>query len=79
MAKDDTFVRFDTASHVPLDACQWSGTLSEVGPTVEDFAIALDTALSTTMTEPTPVAVSDFRGLQFDLAVESGIAARGLP
>ena len=25
------------------------------------------------MTEPTPVAVSDFRGLQFDLAVEPGI------
>jgi hypothetical protein len=71
--KGDTFVKFDTASHVPRDACRWRGTLDKVGPTVEDFAIALDAALSTTMTEANPVAVSDFRGLQFDLAVESGI------
>lgn len=73
LEKGNTFVKFDTPSYVPSDACQWYGTLREVGPTVEDFAMALDAASSTTMTKPTPVAVSDFRGLQFDLAVEPGI------
>jgi hypothetical protein len=74
LEKGDTFVKFDTPSSVPTDACQWYGTLEKVGPAVEDFAIALDAASATTMTEPTPIAVSDFRGLQFDLAIEPGVA-----
>lgn len=68
------FVMFSNPSYVPVDACGWGGTLTAVTPSVNGFAEALDAAASTTMTTPTDVKVGDIEAVEFDLAVEEGIA-----
>jgi hypothetical protein len=70
---EGVFVWLGHASHVPADACQWPGTLIEVGTSVGAFADALQTQTYTTTTDVRDVSVGDFSGVEFGVAVE-GVA-----
>lgn len=70
---EGVFVWFGRATHVPADACEWSGTITEVAPSVEGFADALAAQSSTTTTNPAEVTMGDYSGVQFDFSVE-GVA-----
>lgn len=67
------FLTFPRPTHVPADACAWSGTITQIGPSVDDFVDALATTASTTTTAPADVTSGGFSGVEFALAVESGI------
>jgi hypothetical protein len=67
---EGVFVWFGRATHVPADACAWSGTVTEVAPTVEGFTDALAAQASTTTTPSTEIAVGGYRGFEFDFSVE---------
>lgn len=67
---EGVFLWFGRATHVPADACQWPGTLTEVAPSVKGFTDALAAQASTDTTAPAEVTVGDYRGVDFDLSVE---------
>lgn len=71
---EGVFVWFGHATHIPADACQWPSTLAEIGPSVEEFADALEAQASTTMTGTREVSAGAYRGVEFDFSVE-GVAA----
>jgi hypothetical protein len=71
---EGVFVWFGYATYVPTNACQWPGTLTEVGPSVQEFADALEAQTSTTMTDAREFSVGGYRGVEFGFAVE-GVAA----
>ncbi len=70
---EGVFVWFGRASHVPSDACEWSGRLTEVGPSVEALTDALTAQTSTATTAPTEITMGDYSGVEFDFSVE-GVA-----
>lgn len=70
---EGVFVWFGRATHVPVDACDWSGTMTEVEPTVRGFVDALTEQTSTTTSAPAEVTVTGYSGLEFDYSVE-GVA-----
>ena len=69
----EVFVTFLNPAYVPADACAWSPPIPEVEPTVEGFVDALVAQTSTTTTTPADLTMGEFRGLEFDYAVESGV------
>lgn len=71
---EGVFVWLGHASHVPADACQWPGTLAEVGASVDEFVDALDAQSSTTTTSAREVTVDTYSGVEFDFSAE-GVAA----
>lgn len=69
----DVAVTFWPATHVPTDACAWSGALVQVDPTAEAFVDAMTAQASTVSTHPVKVMVGDYSGFEFDHAVESDV------
>ncbi|MDQ0633167.1 hypothetical protein QFZ40_001076 [Arthrobacter pascens] len=69
----DIAVTFWPATHVPTDACAWSGALVQVDPTAEAFVDAMTAQASTVSTPPVKVMVGDYSGFEFDHAVESNV------
>lgn len=69
----DVFLKFDTAGFVPVDACAWSTPLTQVGPTVDEFADALAAAESTTTSAPIDVEIDGYAGVEFDLAIDADV------
>ena len=69
----EVFVTFLNPAYVPADACEWSPPIPQVEPTIEGFVDALVAQTSTTTTTPAEFMMGDFRGLEFDYAVESGV------
>lgn len=69
----DIAVSFWPATHVPTDACAWSGALVQVDPTAEAFVEAMTAQASTVSTSPIKVMVGDYSGFEFDHAVESEV------
>jgi hypothetical protein len=69
----DVAVTFWPATHVPTDACAWSGALVQVDPTAEAFVDAMTAQASTVITPPVKVMVGDYSGFEFDHAVESDV------
>ncbi len=67
------FLTFLRSSYVPADACETSSPIPEVESTIEGFVDALVAQSSTTTTAPIEVMVSDYRALEFDLAVEGDV------
>lgn len=67
------FLNFLTPRFVPPSACDWYRTLAEVDPSVEGFATALAEQTSTVTTDPVPVTLGGYDGVEFGLAVE-GVA-----
>ena len=51
------------------DACQWTGTAVDPGPTAEDFAIALAAIEGFESTEPVDVIVDGYHGKRLQLTV----------
>ncbi len=72
----EVFLTFLNPAYVPADGCAWSIPVPEVEPSIEAFTDALVAQKSTTTTVPTEVMVGDYRALEFDYAVESGIEDR---
>ncbi len=66
-------VLFWPATHVPTDACAWSGALVQVDPTAEAFVDAMTAQASTVSTPPVKVVAGDYSGFEFDHAVESDV------
>jgi hypothetical protein len=69
----DVAVTFWPATHVPTDACAWSGALVQVDPTAKAFVDAMTAQASTVSTPPVKVMVGDYSGIEFDHAVESDV------
>jgi hypothetical protein len=67
---EGVFVWFGRASHVPTDACEWSGRTSAIGPSVEALAEALAAQTSTATTALSEVTMGEYSGLGFDFSVE---------
>ncbi|ALV43763.1 hypothetical protein AU252_05090 [Pseudarthrobacter sulfonivorans] len=66
-------VLFWPATHVPTDACAWSGALVQVDPTAEAFVDAMTAQASTVSTTPVKVVAGDYSGFEFDHAVASDV------
>lgn len=66
-------VLFWPATHVPTDACAWSGALVQVDPTAEAFVDAMTAQASTVSTNPVKVVAGDYSGFEFDYAVASDV------
>jgi hypothetical protein len=67
---EGVFVWFGRASHVPSDACEWSGRTTAVGPSVEALADALAAQTSTATSALSEVTMGEYSGLGFDFSVE---------
>lgn len=72
--KDDAvFLSFGSPTHVPVDSCAWSGTLTEVGPSVADFADAIAAMSSTLVEDQIDVEIDGHTGVDIDIAVDPGV------
>jgi hypothetical protein len=69
----EVFLTFLNPAYVPADGCAWSTPVPGVEPSIEGFVDALVAQKSTTTSVPTEVMVGDYRALEFDYSVESGI------
>lgn len=60
---------FGGADDLSTDACQWGGTRSVPGPTVEDFVAALDAVAGFESSDPVDVTVDGYHGKRIQLKV----------
>lgn len=64
---------YGAVTHVYADACHSAGTLTEVGPTVDDLVDALDAQVGTDTPGPVDVTVGGLSGKRVDLTVAAEV------
>jgi hypothetical protein len=62
-------VSFWRVTEIFAEPCQWSGTLFDPGPSVDDLAVALSGVPTRNASEPVPVTVGGFDGLYVEWTV----------
>lgn len=60
-------------THVYADACESAGTLTEVGPTVDDLADALANQAGSEAAAPVDLTIGGYAGVRIDMSPEAGL------
>ena len=63
------FTPYAEVTHVYADACESAGTLTAVGPTVDDLVGALEAQVGSDATAPVDVVVGGYSGKRVDISV----------